>query len=78
MADKLIEQINFGEFAALGSVIILLFIMLFWVIRSAHKERQETRESHRQERKEWNVEATNRASRNDEVVDKLADAIKGM
>lgn len=78
VAGQAIGPQAWGQFVALGTVIVLLFYVLFHLNKSATDERKRLLESHRDERKEWRDEATIRADKSDAVVEKLTEAIKDL
>jgi len=64
------------QFGLAGLVIGALFCLVGWLIHANSKERKETRDDHREERKEW-IEASNRnTDKVETVIKELTVAIR--
>ncbi|MEL6895763.1 MAG: hypothetical protein AAFP90_06665 [Planctomycetota bacterium] len=67
-----------GDEVALGTVIVLLFGVLFWMLKSMATERKEMRDEHRNERKEWKTSADQRSDVTDGIVQEMTQAIRDL
>lgn len=88
VADAVVDKgVNWGEFAALGTVILFLFGILVWLIRTwiTHQkdmqekhveERQNVHAEHAKERTEWKNYAERRDDRMEMVITRLTDAVR--
>ena len=81
------DSLSWGQFAAMGTVICLLFGVLFYLLRTHNIERKEWNDTHKAERKdahdthcaerkEWKDDADRKAERMEMVITRLTDAIR--